>query len=540
MKLSHLLVAASLSAGVVAAPPADRSERPARRGDHEPSGQRDPANRPVRPLPQRPAPPLIDRERPAPPAPGHRSPHPLPERPLPHGRGDGDTTLPAGPDRGRPAPAPRPIHPDRIDIEIGRIRVGDREVSFQRPDTLPADRREWDAARWGGHGSIWNIQAGNRVNVDIDAEFQRNLNFAFAPRYWGGQPWWACTGRHPWHRGHWHHHAHVHHHYVWHVDDGSFGDGFMWGLAVWTLGNLIYDLGYSHYHNPYPVTVVENTYITYSQPIAVEAAANPPSGRADAEQAGALAFEAAREAFRAGDHALALAKAEEAIGKTPDDPVIHEFRALALFSLERYTEAAGVLHPVLASGPGWGWDTMLSFYPATDRYAAQLRRLEVRAAEDDAAAHRFLMGYHYMVCGHLAQARDQFAKAASLEPGDALSRELVALLDDSLPQEGAPPPPLPDPLTPPQIAGTWVRTSPDGVTTLSLTPEGSFRWSRRDPEGRLSEREGTFGFDDRGLVVWSTSDAQFVSVLRHPDPSTLHFTLFGTSSKDEGITFIRR
>ena len=43
---------------------------------------------------------------------------------------------------------------------------------------------------------------------------------------------------------------------------------------------------------------------------------------------------------------------------TPSDVTLHEYRSLVYFALGKYAEAAGVLTPVLASGPGWGWDTI--------------------------------------------------------------------------------------------------------------------------------------------------------------------------------------
>jgi hypothetical protein len=36
----------------------------------------------------------------------------------------------------------------------------------------------------------------------------------------------------------------------------------------------------------------------------------------------------------------------------PRDAVLHEFRSLALFALQRYSESAAAIHAVLAVGPG--------------------------------------------------------------------------------------------------------------------------------------------------------------------------------------------
>ena len=76
----------------------------------------------------------------------------------------------------------------------------------------------------------------------------------------------------------------------------------------------------------------------------------------------------------------------------PDDPVLHEFRGLALFALRRYDEAAAVVYAVLSAGPGWNWATLVGLYPSVDAYTDQLRALEEYVKQDPtAAAPQFLL-----------------------------------------------------------------------------------------------------------------------------------------------------
>ncbi len=42
----------------------------------------------------------------------------------------------------------------------------------------------------------------------------------------------------------------------------------------------------------------------------------------------------------------------------PNDAALHEFRALVLFALQRYDDAAAALYAVLTAGPGWDWATL--------------------------------------------------------------------------------------------------------------------------------------------------------------------------------------
>ena len=135
----------------------------------------------------------------------------------------------------------------------------------------------------------------------------------------------------------------------------------------------------------------------YSKPIAV---LEPPP-EPDAVDTAQDALTAARESFRAGDYARTLTLADQALAQTPNDPVLHEFRALVLFALNRYSDAAATAYAVLTAGPGWNWATMVGLYPDVDTYSHQLRHLEASVQrEPNSAPGRFLLAYHYLVQGH--------------------------------------------------------------------------------------------------------------------------------------------
>src|SRR5262249_34556858 len=130
-----------------------------------------------------------------------------------------------------------------------------------------------------------------------------------------------------------------------------------WGVSnyeSWGLGTMASNMLYSDYANPYytqpaaqpaPTTVVYD----YSQPINITAAPPDTTVTNTTEQD----FSAARDAFKAGDYARALAQTDEVLKQTPNAPVVHEFRALTLFALRRFDEAAAALYAVLSAGPGW-------------------------------------------------------------------------------------------------------------------------------------------------------------------------------------------
>src|SRR5262249_39811940 len=111
---------------------------------------------------------------------------------------------------------------------------------------------------------------------------------------------------------------------------GSYGvyDYFpSWGVsnyASWGLGSMASNMLYTDYTNPYHTQVVaaqpaQTTVVyDYSQPINV--AAPPPD--AAVTNSTEQVFAAARDAFKAGDYARALAQTDEVLKQTPNVPVV--------------------------------------------------------------------------------------------------------------------------------------------------------------------------------------------------------------------------
>src|SRR5262249_7325057 len=145
--------------------------------------------------------------------------------------------------------------------------------------------------------------------------------------------------------------------------------------SSWMYGGSLYDYGYLPYTNPYvsysSTTIVPGAY-DYSQPL-LSASALPSQSVADDAE---TLFSTARASFKEGNFALALQQADAAVAKNPNDASLHEFRALSLFALGRYDEAASALYAVLSVGPGWDWPTLIGLYPNVNVYTSQLRALE--------------------------------------------------------------------------------------------------------------------------------------------------------------------
>jgi thioredoxin-like negative regulator of GroEL len=150
-------------------------------------------------------------------------------------------------------------------------------------------------------------------------------------------------------------------------------------------------------------------------------------------------FDAAREAFKEEDFKNALSRIDDAIALLPSDATLHEFRALCLFAMKEYQQAAATIYAVLSAGPGWNWETLVSLYGKADTHTQQLRALEahVRENPEDAAA-AFLLAYHYMTMGHLDAAIRKWKIVARLLPEDQLTAQLLEAFGPDVAEPAAP------------------------------------------------------------------------------------------------------
>ncbi len=246
---------------------------------------------------------------------------------------------------------------------------------------------------------------------------------------------------------------------------GGYGGGLLgWGLPAWWLGTWPYDYGYYSYTNPYYAAIqpmVANPVYDYSQPIPVDTSTPPPQTAVEAAKS---SFDAALAAFKSGDYDTALREIDQAIKELPNDPDLHEFRALTLFALGRDTESAAVLYSVLSVKPGWNWATLIGFYPDVDTFTAQLRKLERYCGEHpNEAPPRFVLAYLYMTMGAADAAADQLRAVVELQPDDRLSAQLLADLTATSQADSTPPNPEPSssgtsttsPPPPSDLTGTW-------------------------------------------------------------------------------------
>ena len=286
----------------------------------------------------------------------------------------------------------------------------------------------------------------------------------------------------------------------------SLGMSSMFGS--WGLGSS--SLGYATtYANPYYASAEVASPYDYSQPIVVnnyitsdggDASNSAQGGDGGTGQAAAQvtpqqaeankAVDEALAKFKQGDYPGALTSIDRAVKATPNDTILHEVRALALFALGRYPEAAATLNAVLAVAPGMDWTTMSNLYGSVDTYTGQLRKLEdfCRTNPSSAAGH-FVLAYHYLVGGHADTAAEALKVVVAKQPGDLVAKRLLeAITPPEEPKTDAAAAAGQAEATPPagpetDLVGTWKAVSGKDSVLLTITEDSRFTW-KATPDGR--------------------------------------------------------
>jgi len=371
----------------------------------------------------------------------------------------------------------------------------------------------------------------------------------------------------------------------------SLGSGY-YGPSNWLYGGSLYDLGYSTYSNPYYVVsgsaspAVDQVVYDYSQPLSVVSA---PPAETSVDQATTL-FNSARESFKAGDFGQALQQADAALVQSPNDSSLHEFRALCLFALGRYDDAATPLYAVLSVGPGWDWPTLVGMYPNVSVYTSQLRALEDYCrANPQAAGARFVQAYHYATEGYLAQAANVLRQVIVLKPTDTLSAKLLDQIQAATQRPASAPAgavigapagapidtptgaaigapagapidatagapigaPAGAPVNPVQVVvntavpegatltGTWTtEASADPRVSLTVQPDGAFRWQVTQ-KGQTREFTGTSNFGGGILTLVPDNTPPIVGRVSWTDPSHITFRVVGDRPDAPGLALAK-
>lgn len=322
------------------------------------------------------------------------------------------------------------------------------------------------------------------------------------------------------------------------------------GLTFWGANALAYQFGYYNYQNPFyqrPVALAGGTTINYSRPLVVYQTSNATQVVSDRLPDAAQAqFDRARQAFAGRDYQAALVFINGALALAPDDSTLHEVRALVLFALGEYQEAAAPLYAVLSVRPGWDWATMRSFYATVPDYTRHLRELEVHQAENpSSAAASFVLAYHYLTMGHDQAAADQYRNVIANNENDYLSRSLLDTIVGNEPV-GAPAGELTRRevrIQAEDLQGVWMAEGrSDSQYRLALGPDQTFRWTYTvGDESRTIE--GIYALDGDTLAMEPDTGGVLLAEVTSPQNGSFDFRMIGAPprSNDAALTFtIRR
>lgn len=287
-----------------------------------------------------------------------------------------------------------------------------------------------------------------------------------------------------------------------------------------------------------PITAAPTTAVPVATAEAPPAATPLPPG---VTQEALDAFNQARDTFYQGDYAGALTLVDKALKQMPKDAATHEFRALVLFALGKYQDAASTVYAVLSVGPGWDWTTLSSMYPDVATYTEQLRKLEgfVKANADSSPAH-FLLAYHYITAGHKDAAAKQLKEVLSLTPDNALAKNLLAGIDPSAvpepparPAESSAPGP-----TAAELVGNWSAESKNSKFQMKLTNDGKFTWVY-DQGGKKQEVKGVYAIDGKTLAMEPDAGGTMLADLSMQGKDSMQFLMVGGPPGDTGLKFTR-
>ncbi len=322
------------------------------------------------------------------------------------------------------------------------------------------------------------------------------------------------------------------------------------GTTMWGLNAAAYAFGYWGYSNPYyteSYPVGGGSYIDYSQPIVVESApaSAPATSPVAAPAPGMPDFDAARQAFYQGDYPAALTSTNKALAAMPNDPIIHEFRALVMFAQGKYKDSAAGLYSVLAVGPGWDWTTLSSLYPNVDAYTKQLRALEAYCKQNPQAMDaRFVLAYHYMTTGAKDAAVKQYQEIYKKTPQDNLVKQLLLMTGGEQAIGAAPQPAQTAQAATTSVAadalvGKWSAAGQgDGKFAMELTKEGAFSWTFTQA-GKPQTVKGVYAIDGNVLAMEPESGGVMLAEVTQPQGGSFGFQLLGAPPGDPGLKFVK-
>jgi tetratricopeptide (TPR) repeat protein len=287
----------------------------------------------------------------------------------------------------------------------------------------------------------------------------------------------------------------------------------------------------------------------YSQPVVVN---NYVTSDATAEGADASSSQVVQESdeglsyfdeglaeFKAGSYQRALTNFDTALRELPNDPVVHEVRALTLFALGDYTQAAASLNSLLSSAPGMDWTTMSALYGDNDDYSTQLQNLEnfCRSHGTDAAAF-FVLAHHYLVIDSKENAIKALEVVVANEPQDVTAKRMLDALKPP-PAESPNAAVANDSAQSTDLVGKWQASVGSSKIELTITDDSQFIWTATESGQPPVELRGDLTADADAIVLASQSQGSMAGIVKSQGADNWQFLLEGAPANDPGLSFKR-
>ncbi len=239
--------------------------------------------------------------------------------------------------------------------------------------------------------------------------------------------------------------------------------------------------------------------------------------------------------------------------------MIHEVRALTLFALGRYDEAAAILNSLLASAPGMDWTTVSGLYGNIDSYTQQLRRLEAFCDSNprSSSAH-FVLAYHYLVLGEKENAISVLKVVVANQPKDVTSKRMLDALTLEERKANPPAPPVADrPRSLLQneqaeitdssdaevetnLVGRWEAVAGATKIELTVTEDSKFQWRAIEQGKVVSELGGDLVSSEMSIALQTDKEGTMAGRVKSLGPDRWRFQVEGAPENDPGLTFQRR
>ena len=249
-------------------------------------------------------------------------------------------------------------------------------------------------------------------------------------------------------------------------------------------------------------------------------------------------FDSAREAFKDGDYTRALELVDQSLKTTPNDATLHEFRALCLFALNRYDEAAARALCRVVGRPGLGLDDAdQPLRRSRNVYAAAPGPRALLLGASPVGGGPVRAGLPLLDPGARRSGGPAVQDTCStLQPKDQLTAQLIhqiqhteARIRDR--QQPGPPSAATTPAVAASTAstqpagtldGTWTaQPSPDTTITVTFVDKGHFTW-KVSRKGKDQQFNGTSSYENGILtLVQEQNNNAMVGNVIWKDPNAL-------------------